>query len=114
LARGLERRGPVLLAERRPSEADRELTVVLEEPAAGDRVVRGLELEEEELPSVQNLEPAAPRVGSPEVDLVEVRLPGEEVEPVLVSGGDEGSQRRSVLGYACCTKKLSEAASRLI
>jgi hypothetical protein len=54
---------------------------VLEEPAADDGVDRRAELDQERLAPRQRLEPAAPGVGLPEVDLVDVLAGGEEVEP---------------------------------
>ena len=88
-------RQAVLGAERAPGEAEGERGVVLEEPAADDRVRGRPELEEERLAAAQHAEPAAPRVGLPEVDLVDIRLGGEEVEPVAVGEGDVGVHGRA-------------------
>jgi len=71
------------------------LVEVLEEPTPGDGVVGALELEQERLPVRQHPEAPTPGLGIPEVDLVHIRLGGQEVEPVRVGSGDVGVQGRA-------------------
>ena len=83
-------RSTVLLPERLPCQADREFGVVLEEPAAGDHVVRASQLEEQRLASSEHAEMTTPRLRSPEIDVVHLLATGktsEVVEPVLVCDG---------------------------
>jgi hypothetical protein len=67
---------PVLDAERVPRQREWERDIALEEPDARDGVVGRLELEEERLAAAQDAELSAPRLGLPEIDLVQVFLAG--------------------------------------
>jgi hypothetical protein len=68
-----------------------------EDPAADDEVPRRVELEQKQLARRQRLEGLVRR--RPEIDLRQVRLPPQQVEPVAVGNGyDEvdGHSRRSL------------------
>jgi len=77
-------RRAVLDSEGLPRHGQRKLRVVLEEPAAGDVVVRPLQLEEQRLAVAEDSERSAPRLRIPEVDLVHILLVTKKMKPVRI------------------------------
>src|SRR5690606_16778458 len=85
----------------------------LEEAAAGDRVPRALQLEEHEVAAAHHAHLAVPGRGLPEVDLVDVLLLRQEVEPVEIGDRDPGVHAtRSSTGFRACRRLASSCRKR--
>ena len=82
----------VLNPERVPGERHRKDREGRKEATPSYEVLRRVQLEQQRLAWVEGAEPPSP-TGLPEVYFGQPRLAAEEVEPVVVSDGDEGFHR---------------------